>query len=343
MESGEDATCDIHSTWQRPMAAAMTSIPRLRVALVRTLLREPTVGVRVQQAPLRALQSFRSLTTEQQHQRQVDATNTITTITPNTLDTTSTAQAASTFQLPEDATTVGHILEYINTQCKDETTNAHIQALIIACSEPRDLNSLLHAITTFKRTRNYVMTTETANMAIAKALECHTKLEGSLWVLENFKERTGLYYSASTGSLNTTLDKLYEALMDEEETSQETKDRVWKALTRLTQGLLQRRCPPRMKKRAKRAYYRSLQDKIGGPRQRTVRRVAQIGIMVKSPEETWETLVEPFQEANVLINEKTIAWMEKKRSGESEQDEGNEESSEPEERVASEGDSERSR
>ena len=61
-------------------------------------------------------------------------------------------------------------------------------------------------------------------------------------------------------------------------------------------------------------------------------------LLVKSPEETWEILIQPFQMANMSINEKTLAWIEAKRRKESGVDEGDGESGKTDEVTASEGD-----
>lgn len=271
-----------------------SSLPRLRLALAQTRLPPaPTVCARLQRV---SLESFRSLSTQQ-------------------------PQVATSFQLPETATTAGKVLHYINTECKGDITDTHIEALVESVKEPQDYPGLLHALTSYKRTRKYVMTTDTADKAIRKVLESSpSSLEGPLWVLENFKERTGFYFSASVSAINKALDALHQSLDGGVEDVQ--KERVWKALVRVTEGLIRRKTVQGgrgLKKRAKREYLRCLQMK-GGPNQHTVRRVAEIGVMVKSAEETQQTLVQPYQAANVSIHPLTIEWMEAERRKESGED-----------------------
>ena len=268
-------------------------LPRLRLALARTRLPPaPTVCARFQHV---SLESFRSLST--QH-----------------------PQAATSFHLPETATTAGKVFQYINTECKGDLTDAHIQALVESVKESQDFPCLLHALTSYKRTRKYVMTTDTADKAIRKVLQSSpSSLEGPLWVLENFKERTGFYFAASVSAINKALDALHQSLNGDVDDVQ--KEKVWKALVRVTEGLIRRREVQGgrgLKKRAKREYLRCLQTK-GGPNQYTVRRVAEIGVMVKSAEETQQTLVQAYQAANVSIHPLTIEWIEaeeRKESGE---------------------------
>jgi hypothetical protein len=216
----------------------------------------------------------------------------------------------TTVSLPKDATTAGKVLDFLNTQCKEELTNSHIQALIKSCHSPADFPKILHAITTFKRTRNYVMDTPTADVLINTVLET-SPYEGSLWTLENFKERTGLYYSATAYALNRVLDSLWQQVQSGN-LPQEDGERIWKALQQVSYRLLQRqRCRDGrgLGKRAKKEYLKCLQTK-GGPTEHTVRRVAQIGVALKNKEETMTTFIVPFQTANVWIHRKTLEWLE---------------------------------
>jgi hypothetical protein len=224
------------------------------------------------------------------------------------------------------------VLNYINTEllCQKkkenndnnvDITDAHIQAYVEYVKEPQDFPGLLHAITSYKRTRNYVMTTTTADRVITNVLESssssfppnnNNSIEGPLWVLENFKERTGFYFSASTSAVNKALDALYETIQNSNDHALNNndidKERVWKALIRVTEGLIRRKTVlggRGLKKRAKREYLRCLQT-TGGPNQRTVRRVVEIGVMIKSVEETQKTLLQPYQTASVSIHPLTL-------------------------------------
>lgn len=306
------------------IVVTMASLVRLRLAVGRSLRPRITTrhGSYSSAAPLSSIRSF----------------STPAAATKETI----------TVDIPSDATSAGKVLDFLNTQCKDELTNAHIQALVKACDSPEDYPKILHAITTFKRTRNYVMDTETADTLIATVVDkSPSSAEGALWVLENFKERTGLYYSATVYALNRALDSLWNQV-ERGGSSVEDTERVWKALEKVSSKLIQRqtlRGARGMSKRAKREYLKCLQNK-GGPTEHTVRRIAQIGATVKTPEETSATFIAPFQAANVWIHPKTLEWLEEQQvveQVEEESEEGSEgdadqsSSEEPEADSAEEG------
>jgi hypothetical protein len=141
-------------------------------------------------------------------------------------------------------------------------------------------------------------------------------------VLENFKERSGLYFSASVFAVNRALGALLKRLNGDIDDTE--KERVWKALIRVTEGLIRRktvRGGRGLKKRAKREYLRCLQT-TGGPNQHTVRLVAEIGVMIKSKEETRQTLLQKYQAASVSIHPLTIQWLEAETPEESGEEEG---------------------
>jgi hypothetical protein len=239
------------------------------------------------------------------------------------LSTQQQPQVATLFQVPATVTTAGQVLNYINAECKDDITDAHIQAVVEYVKEPQDFAGLSHAVTSYKRTRNYVMTTDTADKAITKVLESSpSSIEGPLWVLENFKERTGFYFSASVSAMNKALDALQKNLEGDIEDTE--KERVWKALIRVTEGLIRRKTVQGgggLKKRAKREYLRCLQT-TKGPNQHTVQRVTEIGVMTKSAEDTQRTLLQTYQAAHVFMNPLAIERFEAERRKESGEEEG---------------------
>jgi len=222
-------------------------------------------------------------------------------------------QSLCSVNIPADATTAGKVLHYLTTQCKDELTNAHIQALVKTCESPTDYPKLLHAITTFQQTRGYIMDTETADSIIHVVLKASPDSpQGALWVLENFKKRTGLYYSATAYAVNRALDSL---LVNVE--SVKDPERVWKALQKVSTKLIQRktiRGARGLSKRAKRTYLKHLQNK-GGPTQHTVRRVVEISTKLKGVDETTTAFIEPFQAAHVSIHPMTLEWLEAQKEG----------------------------
>lgn len=233
------------------------------------------------------------------------------------------AQSTVSVGIPSDATTAGTILQYLNVECKDTLDNAHIQALAKSIESPSDYPKLLHAITTFKRTRGYVMDSDTAAVVIDSVLKANedSSVEGPLWVLENFKPRTGLYFSATVYKLDDALEQLLQVCREKDEIDTE---RVWKALQNLSTRLMERKAlrgARGLKKRAKKEYLRCLQNK-GGPTNETVRRVAEIGVSVKGVEETKSTFIDAFQAANVSIHPRTLGWLEDQANVGEEDNEG---------------------
>ena len=289
--------------------ATMASLCRLRPVLTRTL--RPTLGASLHNhVPGAVIHSFSSASNAQNPQKQQQQQQLVSTILHMDIPTT----------------TAGKVLDYLNTQCKNDLTNAHIQALVNACESPTDFPKVLHAIATFKRTRGYVMDAPTADGTISRVLTCSPTADGALWVLENFKERTGLYYSATTYALDRALDVLWKDLPKQHSDWNDiTKERVWRALREVSFKLIQRktlRGARGLKKRAKKQYLKCLQTK-GGPTQHTVRRVVEISVWTKrNPEETRTTFIVPFQTANVSIHPKTLEWLEQQKEN---QQSGNEE------------------
>ena len=175
------------------------------------------------------------------------------------------------------------------------------------------------------------MDASTASLLIQQVLDVSPpdSSQGALFLLENYKERTGLYYSASIYDLNRALDVLWQYVCDNTDLPDDETKRIWKALQRVSQKLIQRKHGIQgMKKRAKRNYLKNVQSR-GGPTQHTVRRVAQIGVAVvqdNNVQDVVSELMEPFQAAQVSIHPQTLDWLEaqKKVNEESKEMENNE-------------------
>lgn len=210
--------------------------------------------------------------------------------------------------LPQEYTS-GHVLEVLNRKgaggkpLEDED----FRILINAAKTPKDARVIMTALVNYKRINKFILTKEIAELAVKRILLADPD-QGSIMVLKNFTEESGLYFSCEIPLLNLVLDDVLLHIQDHD------KRDLWKALISMLNLLIYRKTRPykKMKKKAERKYHKHIQLHHG-PTVATVQRMVEIGLKIRAAKSVHSQITTPCLNNRVPVLEETLRLVEQAR------------------------------